>query len=109
MQFKKEDYPNIANIADLNAFIANYEKNPDQLNSNDLENDNQPIIFFKNLTCDDLIVCFSRDKLLRNVILQNEKDYPFISVDGTYKILKIGYPLLILMTIDRRFKGYPVR
>ena len=40
--------------------------------------------------------------------MQYEKDFPFICIDSTYKILKIGYPLSIIITVDRHYHGHPV-
>lgn len=31
-----------------------------------------------------------------------------LCIDGTYKLLKSGFPVLVAATVDRNHKGYPI-
>ena len=102
-QMKANIYPKIENDYHLDDFLQSKEK--DFISEDEI---NETFIYYKNLENFDWCICFSSLELLKNLILQFEKDFGYFCLDGTYKLLKIGYPLLVLMNTDRRFKGYPV-
>ena len=106
-RIKQTTYPTLDTMKDLEFFLKTFEKSPLKIKNHEMDIDDV-WVFYKNLDYDDMGICFSTPKLLRNTLLQYEKDFPFFCIDGTYKLLKIGYPLLVIMTVDRYFQGHPV-
>ena len=53
-------------------------------------------------------VVVSTKSLLENLLKQAAHDFPFLCLDGTFKLNKNGYPLLMMNTIDRHYHGHPV-
>ena len=102
---KQKVTPKLTNLKLIKEFVADHTFTKEILKKEQFPS-SKPFIYFAEISCEKFMICFTTKTLLMNAILQFEKDFGLLAVDGTYKLLELGYPTLVLATVDREHEGY---
>lgn len=103
---KQKIFLNIENDYELQAEIEKYYKSIEEIIK--LNDCNEPFVYSYRKFPEKLSICMTTKNLLKLCLQQAEKDFLYLAVDGIYKMLKLGYPLLVILTSDKKARGYPL-
>jgi len=113
----KSNYKKILNEKNPFSVIHTYEKWKEYLdlhtfNSNALKlldfDERKVFILDQYFEKNNFCVSFSTKTLIKNAIFQSLYDFSLICIDGTYKLIKQGYPLIIMTTTDKQYHGHQI-
>jgi len=70
--------------------------------------EDEMFFLYSNLQNGEISLLFSTKKLLFNLISQNQYEKSFIHIDGTYKLIDLGLPVMIISTETKEHKFRPI-
>ena len=106
-KIKNENDLDMKNINDLKDWLNQHY----QANANDesfLSLDwNEPFVANFRIYQDNFVAFCTTKNLVYNIVKQQSMDTAFICADGTYKLNNLGYPTLIVGTVDLQRRFHP--